>query len=42
MQIKLRRWDTEKKLLNRLPRRVPLGSSINFIIKLMADLLRIY
>jgi len=29
-KIKLRRWDTEKNLQNRLSRRAPLESFINF------------
>jgi len=42
-KIKLRRWDTEKNLQNRLSRRAPLKSFINFYrgIKLMAELMRI-
>ena len=41
--IKLRRWDTEKNLQNRLSRRAPLESFINFYrgLKLMAELVRI-
>jgi len=42
-KIKLRRWDTEKNLQNRLSRRAPLESFINFYrgLKLMAELVRI-
>ena len=42
-KIKLRRWDTEKNLQNRLSRRAPLDSFINFYrgLKLMAELVRI-
>jgi len=42
-KIKLRRWDTEKKLQNRLSRRAPLERFINFYrgLKLMAELVRI-
>jgi len=42
-KIKLRRWDTEKNLQNRLFRRAPLDSFINFYrgLKLMAELVRI-
>jgi len=42
-KIKLRRWDTEKNLQNRLSRRAPLESFINFScgLKLMAELVRI-
>ena len=42
-KIKLRCWDTEKKLQNRLSRRAPLKSFINFYrgLKLMAELVRI-
>ena len=42
-KTKLRRWDTEKKLQNRLSRREPLESFINFYhgLKLMAELVRI-
>ena len=39
-KIKLRRWDTEKNLQNRLSRRAPLESFINFY-QLMAELMRI-
>ena len=43
VKIKLRRWDTEKNLQNRLSRRAPFESFINFyrVLKLMADLVRI-
>jgi len=42
-KIKLRRWDTEKNLQNRLSRRASLESFINFYrgLKLMAELVRI-
>jgi len=42
-KIKLRRWDTEKILQNRLSRRAPLERFINFYrgLKLMAELVRI-
>jgi len=42
-KIKLRRWDTEKNMQNRLSRRAPLESFINFYrgLKLMAELVRI-
>jgi len=42
-KIKLRRWDIEKKLQNRLSRRSPLESFIKFYrgLKLMAELVRI-
>jgi len=42
-KIKLRRWDTEKNLQNRLSRWAPLESFINFDrgLKLMAELVRI-
>ena len=42
-KIKLRRWDTEKNLQNRLSRRAPVESFINFYcgLKLMAELVRI-
>jgi len=42
-KIKLRRWDTEKNLQNRLSCRAPLESFINFYrgLKLMAELVRI-
>jgi len=42
-KIKLRRWNTEKNLQNRLSRWAPLESFINFDrgLKLMAELVRI-
>jgi len=42
-KIKLRSWDTEKNLQNRLSRRAPLESFKNFYrgLKLMAELVRI-
>jgi len=42
-KIKLRRWDTWKKLQNRLSRQAPLESFIKFYrgLKLMAELVRI-
>jgi len=42
-KTKLRRWDTEKYLQNRLSRRAPLESFINFYrgLKLVAELVRI-
>jgi len=42
-KIKLRPWDTEKNLQNRLSRRAPLESFINFYrgLKLVVELLRI-
>ena len=42
-KIKLRRWDTEKNLQNRLSRRAPFESFINFYrgLMLMAELVRI-
>jgi len=41
-KINLRRWDTEKNLQNRLSRRAPHESFVNFYrgLKLMAELVR--